>query len=73
MSALQNQLYKKDIPGNLGVDQNVTNGTSGPGRVATLPLGTTIGPAEIRRVTAYEWSLVPTVTRTACSLTAVNA
>ncbi len=73
MAVLQNQQYKKDFPGNLGVDQNVTNSTAGPGKIVITPLGTSISPAQTVRISAYEWSLVPTATRTAFGLTAVAA
>jgi uncharacterized membrane protein len=65
MSALQNQQYKKDFPGNLGVDKAVTNAST---RDCVTPLGTTIGAGKTVTITAYEWSLIPTGTRTAFQL-----
>jgi hypothetical protein len=69
MSVLQNRLYHKDIPGNLGADVTVTN--AGTHEVVT-PLGSVIPPNGGQVVlTAYEWAEISGPKRTEWSLTAV--
>ncbi len=68
MSVLQTQLYRKDFPGNLGADVTVTNSGTKP---VVTPLGSVIEPTGSKVLTAYEWSLIPSGTRTAFGLAGV--